>query len=536
VADIHQTIGRIFDAYLQDISQFEETVALLESYYLTLSPEARTEFFDILWQKFSSARISHLTGKRTPHEVIIRAWAAFGPAETLPAHLFATLDWKDSGQMIAWAVKIGGEFVHSLFSYRHRFSKPALDQVKENAALIASEKSRELAGASFPAQLIEVAQRLTTAVDKINFEDFQQGIVGPKTPQDSRRGKNASRPAKVQVQKYGRWKIIKSLPEGGQAHVFLVEDVRQEFKGNWVLKRLKNIDDPTRRARFQRETKVIQSINHPNVLKVIDSDLTGHRPYFVTEYCEQGSLLDTGASNFRGNLKTAARILLQIVDGLVVVHNTGPIHRDLKPGNILIRKDGTPVIGDFGICFVQDGEHITLSDEGVGSKNFMAPEMESGQRDLGGPTDRTDVYCLGKVIYWMLSGGVEFSREDHRKSSLVKLLQDQKFEHVHQLLDEMVVREPEKRIRSGELKERLEMTASLVEGNYAPLSPSIGIRCRFCGIGQYTPLRNKPGYTIPEVGLNLTAGTDVRVLWCRHCGHIEMFQFNGIENRAWWDK
>ena len=190
----------------------------------------------------------------------------------------------------------------------------------------------------------------------------------------------------------------------------------------------------------------------------------------------------------------------------------------------------------LGSVSFKTGEHITLSDEGIGSKNFMAPEMESGQRDLGGPTDRTDVYCLGKVIYWMLSGGVEFSREDHRKSSLVKLLQDQKFEHVHQLLDEMVAREPEKRIRSRELKERLEMTALLVEGNYAPLSPSIGIRCRFCGIGQYTPLRNKPGYTIPEVGLNLTAGTDVRVLWCRHCGHIEMFQFNGIENRAWWDK
>ena len=80
------------------------------------------------------------------------------------------------------------------------------------------------------------------------------------------------------------------------------------------------------------------------------------------------------------------------------------------------------------------------------------------------------------------------------------------------------------------------MTASLVEGNYAPLSPSIGIRCRFCGIGQYAPMPNKPGYPVPELGLRLTAETDVRVLWCRHCGHVEIFQFKGVENRVWWEK
>jgi serine/threonine protein kinase len=299
---------------------------------------------------------------------------------------------------------------------------------------------------------------------------------------------------------------------------------------------LKNVDSPTRRARFEREIEVVQSINHPNILKVIDSDLTAARPYFVSEFCEGGSLLDVGASKFRANVTATIVTLLPLVDALVAVHNVGPIHRDIKPANILIRGDGTPIIADFGICFTEDGKQITLSDEGVGSKNFIAPEMESGQHDLGGPSDRTDVYCLGKVMFWMVSGGLEFSREDHRKRSLMSLLSDQRFEHVHHLLDEMVVREPQKRIPSRELRRRLEMTASLVEGNYAPLSPSVGIRCRFCGIGQYTPLRNKPGYRIPEIGLDLAAGTDARVLWCRHCGHVELFQFNGIENRGWWEK
>src|SRR5260370_28219255 len=134
----------------------------------------------------------------------------------------------------------------------------------------------------------------------------------------------------------------------------------------------------------------------------------------------------------------------------------------------------------------------------------------------------------------MLSGGLEFSREDHRKRSLVSLLSDQRFEHLHQLLDEMVVMQPQNRVPSHELPGRLQMTASLVEGNYAPLSPSIGIRCRFCGIGQYTPLPNKPGYPIREVGLSLAAGFDVCVLLCLPFGDFGIFLFYCISKPDCW--
>jgi serine/threonine protein kinase len=209
--------------------------------------------------------------------------------------------------------------------------------------------------------------------------------------------------------------------------VFLVEDATREFKGNWVLKRLKNVDSAARRTRFDRETKVIQGVSHPNVLKVIDSDLTAARPYFVSEFCERGSLLDVGPSNFRGNMKATVETILPIMDGLVAVHAAGLIHRDIKPANILIRGNGTPVIGDFGICFVEDGKQITISDEGIGSKNFIAPEMESGQRDLGDPTDvrmsiawkrlstgcfRVDVSFRGKIIariHWPVSSMIRDS-------------------------------------------------------------------------------------------------------------------------------
>jgi serine/threonine protein kinase len=428
---------------------------------------------------------------------------------------------------------VGGEFVHSLWSYRGRFSQAALDVIKAQCALFLSDEASKLVGVLFPPQLVELAKRLDDVVGKIIFERNTADLRRPQTgiKQGTRQGVGKSR-----RQAYDRWEIVRSLTEGGQAHIFVVEDRRKQFPGQWVLKRLKNIKDKARKMRFAQEVKVTQSIEHPNVLKIIDKNLDAERPYFVAEFCERGSLEKVGAPPYKGSVRATLGVLLPIADALVAAHQINVFHRDIKPANILFRGNGTPVVGDFGICFVEGGERVTLTDEGMGSRNFIAPEMESGQRDLGEPSDRTDVYSLGKVLYWMLSGGLEFAREGHRKKNLVGLLGAQAFEHVHALLDEMVATDPRSRIPSGDIKERLEKMASLVEGNYAPLSPSIGIQCRFCGIGRYRPLATRPGYSIPQLGLTPPAGTDVRILQCGHCGHVEIFQFVGIEDSGWWER
>jgi len=178
--DVRQTVDAIFEGYLTNLAQLDPTVELLETYFGTLPPQSRPEFFDLLWQRLSSEPVSHLTGRRTSHEIVIRAWASFGPTESLPAHVFAILDMKDSKQMESWATKIGSEFVHSLYSYRQRFTKTALDQIKSHLSLITSEKSPELIGVTFPAQLVEISRRIDTAVDKINFENFQKAITNSK--------------------------------------------------------------------------------------------------------------------------------------------------------------------------------------------------------------------------------------------------------------------------------------------------------------------------------------------------------------------
>ena len=341
-----------------------------------------------------------------------------------------------------------------------------------------------------------------------------------------------------------KWQRIRSLTAGGQGEIFLVKRKDSESEELFVQKRLKNANSPERRERFKRETETTAKLEHRNILRIVESDIVQSPPYYISEYCEGGEL-SSKAAQYRGDIGAVARDILPIIDALNTAHKAGVVHRDVKPPNILFRKNGTPVLGDFGICFIEGGQPVTLTDEAVGSINFIAPEMESGQGGLGEPSGKTDVYSLGKVIYFLVSGGRIFSREDHRSESrsLVKMLNDQRFEHVHGLLDRMVVREPPKRIPMTEVGAAMGEMKTLVLGDYAPLKPSIGIRCRFCGLGSYKKLGTRRTYyqttlppdSFPEIGVQMTQGHRLGVLKCDKCGHIQTFSFPEMERTdEWW--
>ena len=169
------------------------------------------------------------------------------------------------------------------------------------------------------------------------------------------------------------WKVIRDLPEGGQAHTFVVQKADGSDTKDYVLKRLKN---PQRPEKFDREVRACKSLIHPNILSLIESGFTPDgKPYFVSEFCEGGSL--EGNCNFARPLD-GLLFFRQILAGVAYAHRQDqPIyHLDLKPQNVFVRMN-TPVIGDFGLCVIdEDGYEFTQEGQ-VGSRYYCAPELRN---------------------------------------------------------------------------------------------------------------------------------------------------------------
>ncbi|MDR5726977.1 MAG: serine/threonine-protein kinase [Terriglobia bacterium] len=335
-----------------------------------------------------------------------------------------------------------------------------------------------------------------------------------------------------------RWRYVRNIGCGGQGSVVLVADESGEVESEAALKRLTNAESAERKDRFERETNALDEINHPNILRILHKQLRpadGEKPFFVAEYCSGGSLQDRGAAEFADNPRASASVLIPIALALEAAHARKIFHRDCKPANILFRENGTPVLGDFGICYAEDGGLVTLADEGIGSKNFIAPEMESGgNRKL---SEAIDVYSIAKVFYWMISGGKTIAREEHRakNNNLALTLDRQRFEHVHMFLDKFLQAEPQRRKSMSTFRRDLEELVMLVEGDFVPLTPSLSVRCRFCGLGTYQRSTNESGYSVPGAGLTVSAGNYVVAMWCDHCGHIQSFNLRASGYREWWN-
>ena len=325
---------------------------------------------------------------------------------------------------------------------------------------------------------------------------------------------------------YGDWVIDESLSEGGQGHTFLVRRATGDPEETCVLKRLK---DKERIGRFRNEVEAGLKLEHQNIVKVVDYDLGSDQPYIVTKHYRGGSL-DRNRPFASRNAGQLLDLFGQICDGLEHAHSTGFVHRDLKPGNVFLEEgpEGHAVVGDFGLCFIDNGERVTLSEEGaVGSRFFTAPELEGGRARATAPTALSDVYSLGKVLYWLLSSGETLSREEHREaqSNLVELTNNLFMEHANRLLDHMVAEDPAYRWNLAQVRQWLPNLKRVVVGEYNPVGPSARTRCNHCGIGAYVFVgRDRASL---ERDSFITAGghpDDMRVLVCHYCGHVQTFR------------
>ena len=203
-----------------------------------------------------------------------------------------------------------------------------------------------------------------------------------------------------------RYSFDGEIDRGGMAVVYLAEDLKHGRKV--AIKVLNSTLSATLGTeRFLREIDVIAKLQHPNILTLIDSGEVDGLPYYVMPFVEGQSLKTRLEREGALPIEDAVRIGCEIADALCIAHERGVIHRDMKPGNVLL-SGGHAMVADFGIATALDEAQVgRLTDTGVslGSPAYMSPEQASGERDID---QRTDIYGLGCILYEMLSGTSPF--------------------------------------------------------------------------------------------------------------------------------
>ena len=206
-----------------------------------------------------------------------------------------------------------------------------------------------------------------------------------------------------------RYEIERELARGGMADVYLATD--RQLKRKVAVKVLfpEFARDPSFVERFRREAQNAASLNHPNIAAVYDWGQEHGTYYIVMEFVEGRSLRDIIRAEGQVPAVAAARIAAELADALAFAHRKGVIHRDVKPGNVLLTAAGQVKLTDFGIAANQFDANQGLTQTGsvMGTATYFSPEQAQGH-----PVDgRSDVYALGVVLYEMLTGVPPFSGE-----------------------------------------------------------------------------------------------------------------------------
>jgi serine/threonine protein kinase len=258
----------------------------------------------------------------------------------------------------------------------------------------------------------------------------------------------------------GRYRLERPLGHGGMASVFAARDTGLDRAVAVKLLAENLADDKELRKRFLREARLAARLSHPNVVSVFDAGEYDGRPYIVMELVEGETLAERG----RVPLEEARALALQAARGLAHAHDAGLIHRDIKPGNLLVRVDGTLKIADFGIARAAETTALTKAGTVLGTAAYLAPEQALGEE----VTPAADVYSLGAVLYELLTGRPPFEfdsladlAEQQRAMAItpVRELAPQVPRDLEDLVMRCLARNPAYRPSTAEVVEELEPSA-----------------------------------------------------------------------------
>ncbi len=257
----------------------------------------------------------------------------------------------------------------------------------------------------------------------------------------------------------GRYKIQGVLGKGAMGLVYdgLDPGLNRRVAIKTIL--VKQLDEEMARMysrRFEREVRAVARLNHRNIVQVYDYGSEGDVAYIVMEYIQGKELKDSFDAGQRFDIKTAFRLMTELLDALQLAHDAGIIHRDIKPANVMLDHEGHAKLTDFGVARVVDPDaapgEATQTGTVVGTPAYMSPEQIQGE-----PIDsRTDIFSAGIILYQFLTGQKPF--EGTQWALAKKIIQDNpvwpsKLVQIPNSIDRVVARalakKPEARYQSA---------------------------------------------------------------------------------------
>src|SRR5262249_22691788 len=202
----------------------------------------------------------------------------------------------------------------------------------------------------------------------------------------------------------GKWVIFKELGRGGMGRVYLAQEELSGGQGAMKVLSSELGQEVGFLQRFQREIETLGRLEHPNIVRFFEAGYENGVYYYAMEYVDGLNFDQILAKQSRLLWKDVLDVAMQVSRALKHVHDHGIIHRDIKPSNLILNAQGVIKLTDFGIAKVFAATHLTATGSIVGTAEFLSPEQAAG-KIVG---KRSDLYCLGCVLYMLLTGRTPF--------------------------------------------------------------------------------------------------------------------------------